>query len=480
VNIPRPRATAIAAATITLVAGTATAATGAAGKPTGSERLQDKVKVSQIMTHLEALQKVADEYGSRASGTPGYEASARYVEHRLRTAGYTTARQYFPFTYTEILAEKVHENTPTARDLDNHVMTASPSTPKGGITEDLVSPPTITGCTGEWGDVSAVGRIALVQRGGCPFLEKSQQAAAAGASAVIVFNNADGELNGTLGNEPSGAVPTTGITQADGQALRTEMATGPVNMTLDLRTLVEQRQTFNVTAELKGTSPDDVVMLGGHLDSVVGGPGINDNGSGSATILTVAQQMAKMPAPRNTIRFAWWGAEEEGLVGSTYYVNQLKQQSPDELNRIATYLNFDMIGSPNYIVAVYDADQSTYKAPEGVAIPPGSEATEDVFTDYFDGIGQKWVDYAYSGRSDYQAFINNGIAAGGLSSGSDGVKTPEQQAMFGGTAGDIYDPNYHTPADDLSNVNLRVLDVMSDAIANAAYSLGQDVSAIRG
>lgn len=475
-NIQRTRVAAIAAATTAaLVLGPATAATGS-DRPTGSERLQQKVDVAQIMNHLESLQEIADEHGDRASGNPGYAASAAYVEKKLQAAGYETTRQHFPFTYTEILAEKVHENSPTQRDIDNHVMTASPSTPDGGVTADLVSPATaITGCNAtEWGGVNATGKIALVQRGGCTFLTKSQAAGAAGAEAVIVYNNGDGELNGTLGNDPTGAIPSTGITKADGESLRAEMAAGAVNLTVDLRTLVEERQTFNVMAELAGSS-DDVVMLGGHLDSVVGGPGINDNGSGTATILTVAQQMAKMEAPENTIRFAFWGAEETGLVGSTYYVNQLKQNDPAELDRIATYLNFDMLGSPNYQIGVFDADESTIDAGT-TPIPPGSIETEQVFTDYFDSIEQPWNDTAFSGRSDYKAFIDNGVAAGGLFSGGDGVKTAAQVAMYGGTAGITYDPNYHTPADDLSNVSTEALDIMSDAVAHAAYTFGQDVS----
>jgi Zn-dependent M28 family amino/carboxypeptidase len=471
------RVAAVAAATTTaLVLGPATMATGS-DHATGSERLQQKVQVSQILEHLKALQEIADQHGDRASGNPGYEASAEYVEHRLRAAGYQTERQYFPFTYTEILEESVQEVSPTARSFANHVMTGSPSTPEGGVEAALVSPTTITGCNAtEWGGVNATGKIALVQRGACTFLQKSQAAGVAGAEAIIVFNNQDGELNGTLGDAPTGAIPSTGITQADGQSLRTEMAAGTVTMDVDLRTLVEERKTFNVLAELQGTG-DDVLMLGSHLDSVVGGPGINDNGSGSATILTVAQQLAKMrlDKPEATVRFAWWGAEETGLVGSTYYVNQLKKD-PAELDRISTYLNFDMLGSPNFQIGVYDADESTHEA--AAPIPPGSMETEDVFTGYFDSIGQPWNDAAFTGRSDYQAFINNGIAAGGLFSGGDGVKTPEQQAMYGGTAGLTFDPNYHTPEDDIANVSLEALDIMSDAVAHATYTIAHDPSVV--
>jgi Zn-dependent M28 family amino/carboxypeptidase len=271
-------------------------------------------------------------------------------------------------------------------------------------------------------------------------------------------------------------VPSSGITQEQGQALLSEMAAGPVNVTLRLITVSETRETFNVLTETRRGSDDSVVMLGGHLDSVLGGPGLNDNGSGVATLLTTATELAKVRGLEHQVRFAFWGAEEGGLVGSTHYVNDLVANDPATLDAIATYLNFDMIGSPNYIIATYDADQSTHEAP--VEIPAGSIETEDVFTDYFDRVGQDHVDYPYSGRSDYQAFINNGVAAGGLSSGSDGLKSPEEQALFGGTAGISYDPNYHSAQDDITNVSLEALDIMSNAIAHATLVLARDTGLV--
>lgn len=470
-------ATLTAAITALATAGITVGATTASAEPTDSQKIRREVSPAKVFTHLDALQRIADRNdGTRASGTPGYEASARYVERTLRDAGYTTERQYFPFTYTEILGETVHENSPTARDFDNHVMTASPSTPEGGVTADLVSPGNLGCDAADWAGVTATGKIALVSRGSCPFAQKSQQAKTAGAAAVIIYNNGDGELNGTLGDNPQGVAPTTGITRADGQALVAEMAQGPVSMTVDLRTLVEQRETFNVIAETQRGSSDDVVMLGSHLDSVVGGAGMNDNGSGSSTILAVAQALASPKyGIEGKLRFAWWGAEETGLVGSTHYVNGLTQAERDD---IRTYLNFDMLGSPNYQIGVYDADNSSKANAADAKISPGSVETAQFFQGYFDGIGQPWSDTPVSGRSDYKAFADNGIAFGGVFSGGDGVKTVQQQEMFGGTAGVPYDPNYHTERDDISNVNRTAIDIMSDAVAHAALTLAQDPSLI--
>ena len=158
------------------------------------------------------------------------------------------------------------------------------------------------------------------------------------------------------------------------------------------------------------------------------GPGINDNGSGSATILTIAEQMTNLHIkPRNTVRFAFWGAEEEGLVGSTYYVDNLSEEA---LARISLNLNFDMLGSPNFVRFVYDGDGTI-----GDPGPDGSDVIEQVFTDFFDRRHQASEPTAFDGRSDYFEFINAGIPAGGLFSGAEGIKTAEQQTKYGGTAG---------------------------------------------
>ena len=195
------------------------------------------------------------------------------------------------------------------------------------------------------------GNIALISRGTCTFAIKATNAYAAGASGVIIYNNAAGVINGTLGNGFTLNIPVTSVEQTVGQQLA---ATPGLVMRLKTDTFRGIATTYNVLAESVGGDPNNVVMVGAHLDSVNAGPGIQDNGSGSAAILEVAQQMAKVN-PRNKVRFALWGAEESGLVGSTYYVNNL---SAEALSKITLYLNFDMIGSPNHVFFVYDGDDS--------------------------------------------------------------------------------------------------------------------------
>lgn len=475
------RTFAVTASTAALTLATATIATGpaAAQNINNPDKMTKAITVDNVVTHLEAFQAIADEHGDRGAGTPGYEASARYVEQTLSDAGYTTERQYFDFWYETVDAVELQEVSPDARDLEHTPMSYSPATPAGGVTGELAAPVAAIGCEiGDYAGANLDGKIALVSRGSCSFAQKSQVAHAVGAEGAIIYNNADGALNGTLGEVLDDTVPTTGMTQAAGLELLAKTANGPVTVHFLLEKTMEVRETFNVLAETKAGRDDNVVMAGAHLDGVHDGPGINDNGSGSAGLLETAVQLGKAKKLNNTVRFAWWGAEELGLVGSDHYVNDLVANDPGELEEIATYLNFDMIGSPNYIIGVYDADQSTYEAP--VEVPEGSAATEKVFTDYFDGINQPWVDTEFSGRSDYSAFIANGVPASGLFTGADGTKTAAEVEMFGGTEGTLYDPNYHTPADDLSNVNREALDIMSDAMGYATMSLALDTSAVNG
>ena len=238
----------------------------------------------------------------------------------------------------------------------------------------------------------------------------------------------------------------------------------------------ETRQDFNVIAEKEGKNDDNVVMAGAHLDSVIEGPGINDNGSGSAALLETALMMAKVK-PQNTIRFGWWAAEEQNLVGSTDYVTGLSQAERD---RIALYMNYDMVGSPNYIFMVYDADESTFPAPDGVTIPPGSTAIEDLYESYYTWVDEPYEDTEFSGRSDYQAFIDNGIPSGGLFTGAEEIKTAEQQAIWGGVAGEQFDQCYHEECDDIDNVDLHALRVNSDLIAFAQLTFAYSTESVNG
>jgi Zn-dependent M28 family amino/carboxypeptidase len=476
---------------LTMAAVPAQAATAAPGNACDSrtnntyQKLLDCVTVEGVREHQAQFQKIADNSddpiypGSRAAGTEGYAESVDYVASQLRAAGYTVTLDEFQFEFA--FPALLQQLTPVNATYETGAFTASAA---GDVTGPVI--PVDLNLTGDRAstsgceaadfaglDFSGPNDIALIQRGTCPFADKVLNAEAAGAEAVIIFNQGNDPTRqdlivGTL--EPAEvAVPVVGASFTNGVALAQPGSTAHVQVLPN-----ETRTNVNVIAELPGKNADNVVMAGAHLDSVPAGPGINDDGSGSAALLETALKMAEVK-PENTVRFAWWGAEELGLVGSTAYVEGLSQAERD---RIALYMNYDMVGSPNYIFMVYDADQSTFEAP--VAVPPGSTAIEDLYESYYTKIGEPYDDTAFSGRSDYQAFIEAGIPSGGLFTGAEEVKTPEQQAIWGGTAGVQFDPCYHEACDDLDNVDLHALEVNSDLIAFAMLTYAYSTESVNG
>ena len=214
-------------------------------------------------------------------------------------------------------------------------------------------------------------------------------------------------------------------------------------------------------AETKDGDPNHVVVVGAHLDSVPDGPGINDDGSGTATLLAQAEEIADGHHNiRNKIRFMWFGAEENGLIGSTYYAHSLSQR---EVDKIDVMLDFDMLASPNYVRFVYDGDGN---AEEGnPAGPEGSGKVEQVFDNWFRAQGLESARVPFDGRSDYVGFTDRGIPAGGVFAGAEGVKTAEQEAVYGGAAGSWYDPCYHQFCDNLITVFTGVPPLDAEGLA---------------
>ncbi|MEU8621088.1 M28 family metallopeptidase [Streptomyces sp. NPDC048623] len=448
-----------------------------------ARKLVRETTAQDAYKHLQKFQAIADSaQGNRAAGTLGHDASAAYVYTQLKKAGYAVTYQQFDFIYTQTLAEKAAVLSPTPRDLPIRAMTYTKSTPVGGIKADLAAAPVdadgTNGC--EPGDFAAgafTGKIALVKRGGCTFAAKQVNAAAAGAVGAIVYNNTEGVLSGTLGDAASGKIPTGGITLAEGEKLAADLAKGPVNLSFEIRQLQEKRSTNNVIAETTGGNAANTVMLGAHLDSVTAGPGINDNGSGSAGLLQTALELAKShdkDRVRNKVRFAWWSAEEVGLLGSDHYVANLSSLGRQE---IKLYLNFDMIASPNYGLFVYDGDDSD--AVGAGAGPAGSAQLERDITNFMDRIGAPHEGTDFTGRSDYGPFIEAGIPSGGTFTGAEGIKTAGQAEKFGGEAGVAYDVNYHAKGDDITNIDMTAFDVNIDVIANAVGTYAHDISSLK-
>ena len=493
---PRLRAGVIAVAFVALLvafplpAAAAAAPPGCAARTNNTyDKLLGCVTLEGVREHQAAFQAIADANddpsypGTRAAGTEGYADSVEYVAGLLEDAGYEVTLDEFTFEFSFPVI--LRQLTPIVTD---HPANPAVGTGFGDVTAAVVPvdlnltpprTPSTSGC--EASDFAAfpIGAIALMQRGTCSFAVKVTNADAAGAAAVILFNQGDTGPNAGPGDRFGPVNPTLGTVTVDIPVVGTSFAAGEslaqAGSTARVRVDPTQIRTdVNVIAELPGDNPNNVVMAGAHLDSVQAGPGIQDNGSGSAALLETALMMAKLN-PENTVRFAWWGAEEEGLIGSTAYVEGL---SAAELDRIALYLNYDMVGSPNYIFMVYDADESTFEAP--VVVPPGSIAIEDLYESYYTLIGEPYDDAEFSARSDYQAFIEAGIPSGGLFTGAEEIKTAEQQAIWGGTAGQQFDPCYHLACDDFDNISLHALEVNSDLIAFAQMTFAYSTESVNG
>lgn len=460
-----------------------------------SAKLRRAVDPAGILVHERRFQRIANaNEGTRASGTPGYDASADYVANKLRGAGYKVEVQPFTFPYFEVVNQSFSQTTPQQRDFepydpaentgDYFVMVYSGS----GTVEDTQVVPTsdvqipppaeppsgTSGCEPSDFPAETEGKVVLIQRGTCSFDRKAQNAQDAGAVAALIFNEGqEGRTDvvaSTLG-EPGIEIPVVGISFDLGKQL---FEADGARVSLDVEALAETRETSNVIAETKKGRADRAIVVGAHLDSVAEGPGINDNGSGSAITLETALEMANLNIkPANKVRFAFWGAEESGLLGSEEYVSNL---SDDQLDQIALNLNFDMLGSPNFVRFVYDGNGSD--TPE--AGPAGSTQIERVFKRYFRAKNLPTEPTAFDGRSDYGPFIARGIPAGGLFTGAEGIKTEREASIYGGTAGKAYDSCYHQACDDITNLSIKALNQMSDATAHTTLTFAKDKSLFTG
>ena len=444
-----------------------------------SRALRQGVTPQGITQHLQALQDIAAANGAtRASGTPGFAASRDYVVDRLEAAGLDVHVQQFDFAFFRQTGPASFSRTSDdpattfVEGVDYNVMDYSGNGTATGAVQavdvNFADPSVITsGC--EDADFAGFtpGSIALLQRGTCPFGQKVTNAQTAGAAGAIVFNQGNGGPDrtdlfaGTLGAPVQ--IPAISVSFAFGR----ELSAPGTTVSITTPTESETRPTWNVIGDLAAKNPrkaGKTVVVGAHLDSVVDGPGINDNGSGSATILEVAEVLAKQKAPTNPVRFAFWGAEESGLLGSEHYVASL---SASELSEIGLNLNFDMLASPNFVRFVYDGDGSVTPDDPDDGGPAGSAEIEQTFERYFASQGLATAPTPFDGRSDYGPFIAVGIPAGGLFSGAEGIKSATQALIFGGVAGEAYDRCYHQACDTISNINGTSLDQLSDGVAHA-------------
>ncbi|KAI8999165.1 hypothetical protein BC832DRAFT_225862 [Gaertneriomyces semiglobifer] len=447
-----------------------------------SKVLTREINLRDLLRHTNAFQEHAKLTNAtspnRAFGTPGNKASVDYVVSALKkTRAYDVRLQEFKFPRTVSLGQPqlAIDGSPISQTF---YIRNTPPIPGDGISGDLVYiPPAVlpngnvaSGCRPQdFADVDVTGKIALIIRGECALTDKTRNAREAGAIGTILYlQSNEGPASTWPRLDPYNEIPSVGITHNDALTLVSQLNSGSklvanikYNVTWDVLT------TYNIIADSKRGDRNNVVHIGSHLDSVEAGPGINDNGSGSAAILETALKIAKYPI-KNTLRFSWWGAEEVGLRGAEYYVKNL---SETEKAKTALYLNFDMIASPNYVLGVYDGDGSASSAG-----PAGSDKIEYVFNNYFQRNRIPFVPSAFTGRSDYGPFIAVGIPSGGLATGAEGIKSEENAKKFGGKAGVAYDVCYHKACDTVDNLNHKALLTNAKAVAHAAIVFGWDVS----
>jgi hypothetical protein len=441
--------------------------------------------VAGMMKHLQAFEAAADANGGARAVQNGYNASAEYIVESLAKLGdfYEVTKQHFTAPiYYELAAPtlKIHGMEP-ALDLNrceqvtgwqhyyvgcDYAGVRYGGSGKNDVTADIefVSDP----CTTEGWSTFTAGNIALVEASSaCDYYSRGMNAEDAGAGALIFMSTAG--LNTLPGSRVYDSatwphklvtMPCIGVTHGIGNLLKQSST----KATVTTNTKVEVEYTYNVIAESKIGDPNKAVMMGSHLDSVPEGPGLNDNGSGSASTLEIAlewaakqQRMTRSKAGRAAqrgqpkVRFGWWGAEEIGLIGSRYYVDQLVAE-PAELAKLACYLNYDMEAGPNYVRMVHDA--STAPVASTIA---GSTILQDLFEDAWKESGLSYALTGMSGGSDFLPFNLAGIPTGGLATGASGKKTTNEREKHGGLALTQLDPCYHAPCDTIENVDQTCL-----------------------
>lgn len=435
--------------------------------------LAAKVTVDALYTHLEALQDIAEQNGGhRAQGGPGYDASVDYVVNLLRDKGFDVQTPEFE----RYGGTRGGQPWLTVNGRGHPVDKASLliDTGPGGVTGVTLRPVRPAGCSaGDYGRTDVRRAIVVVDDTGCSVVAKQNIAVGKGAVGVLVVTAGGGSPAGlfTPGYYRELTVPVGIIGAEANAALRRTSA--PVRLRLDGSPIMAKSR--NVLAQTKTGDARNVVMVGAHLDSVGGGPGINDNGTGVAAVLETALQLGASPQTANAVRFAFWGSEEIGLEGSRAYLRGLDAEHLDD---IAVYLNYDMLGSPNAGYFTYDGDQSAATTP--VSVPEGSAGVERLIAAYLNQAGVRPADMPLSNTTDYHPFMAAGVPFGGATTGGAQLKSEVQARLWGGRAGTAFDPNYHTRLDTVDNVDRRALGIMGPGVAFAVGTYAHSTDGVNG
>ena len=402
---------------------------------------QDPIGREELRGHLNELQRIANENGgNRAAGLPGDAATANYIADRLQAAGWNVTRTDVPFDFWQ------ESGTPVLGSLRYGADFLTLHYSGAGEVTGRVQAIRRGGCARRDFRRFRRGGIAIVAADFCTFRRAADLAVRAGARAILVADYTNGPPTlGSLGR-PGVGVPVLSVRLP---VLR-RMARSRPRIRLRVETVEERRVTQNVVADLPGTANANVVVAGGHMDSIARGAGMNDNGSGVVALLSSARLLAQRERGRATIRLAFWAAHENGLYGSAAYLRQLPAA---ERRRIRAYLNIDMVGSPNGVPEIYATSPRIRRALQRNLRGAGRTGAQSL--------------------SDHSPFMRRGIPVGGIYTGSLEPKFRRQARRWGGVVGKERDACYHQPCDDAANVSLRMLALTSNATANALAELAR-------
>ncbi|CAO2652723.1 Nn.00g021340.m01.CDS01 [Neocucurbitaria sp. VM-36] len=433
-----------------------------------STELQDLISGDRLMVRAKKMYEIAklgeEEYNhpTRVIGSAGHLGTLSYIYETILQLGeyYTISNQSFPAVSGNVFESRLVIGDGVPKSAAPMGLTP-PTKHKEPVHGDFVLVSN-EGCQASDFPDSVAGNIAFIKRGICPFGTKSEHAGRKGAVAAVVYNYEKDPVSGTLGTPSPDHIATFGLSGEEAEPVLKKLENGTrVDGIAYIDAEVNQILTVNIIVQTTEGDPENCVMLGAHSDSVTEGPGINDDGSGTMSLLEVATQLTKFNVT-NCVRFAWWAGEEEGLLGSDYYVATLPEE---ENKKIRLFMDYDMMGSPNFAYQIYNATNALN--------PTGSEELRDLYIKWYEDQGLNYTFIPFDGRSDYDGFIRNGIPGGGIATGAEGIKTKEEEEMFGGKAGDWYDPCYHQLCDDVGNVNVTAWVVNTKLIAHsvATYAL---------
>ncbi|CAF2045669.1 unnamed protein product [Rotaria magnacalcarata] len=481
--------------------------TSKAAQPSFESTLAASIRIDEVMIYLNELQRIATvSNGTRAVNTHGFNATLDYIVNYLTVnTNYKVNKNYFdvrnfalatnPILISSINGVQKSYNYSTDISTADFYHVKFSTSVKFSKNMQLTAIPNV-GCTDDdWQKAlpPPEGRVALLKRGICSYRDKAKYATKYKVAAILFFN--DGILPDRVSPlevnlAQDNTLPALFLSFSVGQSL--------VNAALDLSTNANVQLTIdtkdlpnfpvgNICADTPTGDPSQTIVIGSHSDSKPVGAGINDNGSGTAANLALAMTLARLfrspayPKYKYRVRFCWWGAEELGLLGSNFHIKQAKTLNAigDRLSDYLVNLNYDMLGSSNYMFGIYDGRTAKNDTPPKAL--PGSNQVTALFRDWFIRNKLPWDYTDFSGRSDYAAFLAEGIVAGGLFSGADDMKTQKQRDRYdkmlgqglGGISGITHDPCYHRACDSIQNINLFGYEKMVQAAAYALEFLGR-------